>query len=89
MRGIFGLAEALSVVKKDSPSGTSSVCLSLCRGCGGCSSFEHRKQLNNLLSSILLLSRYVCFNKMADVPSYSEYSTDSKHGIKLGAVEAV
>jgi len=64
-----------------------SVCL--CRGCGGCSSFKHRTQLNNLLSSILLLSRYVYFNKMADMPSYSEYSTDSKHDIELDTVEAL
>jgi hypothetical protein len=87
MRGVFGLAEVLSAVKEDFPSGSSSVCLY--RGCGGCSSFKHRKQLNYLLSSILLLSRYVCFNKMADVPSYTEYSTDSKHSIELDTVEAL
>ena len=45
-----------------------SVCL--CRGCDDCSSIKRRKQLKNLLSSILLLSRYAYFDKMADMPVY-------------------
>ena len=66
-----------------------SVSPSVCRGYGGCSSFKLRKQLNNLLSSILLLSRYVCFNKMADMSSYSDYSTETKHSIEFDTVEAL